>query len=334
MSWLEQRWYSSKPAPFWLLPLEKLFCQLAARKSAKDQLHRWQAPVPVIIVGNISVGGTGKTPLVEYLVKLLRSQGYAPGIVSRGYKSKASHYPYLVDATAEAEQVGDEPFLLHQRCQCPVAVDPNRVSAAQHLLANTSCDIIISDDGMQHYQLGRDIEIAVLDGQRGLGNQHCLPAGPLREYPARLATVDFIVSNGPLEHDLHMEKAIFTMALAPNQLVNCLDKTQQPLAQITGESVHGIAGIGNPERFFSAVEELTQTAVIRHPMPDHHHYQSKDFVFEDNLRILMTEKDAVKVRSFARKQMWYLEVSAQLPDNFATALLAQLDKVKKGKDNG
>ncbi|MGH1462232.1 MAG: tetraacyldisaccharide 4'-kinase [Neptuniibacter sp.] len=336
MSWLEKRWYSDKPAPFWLLPMERLYRYLAIKAARKSKQNSWQAPVPLIIVGNISVGGTGKTPLVVSLVALLRERGYKPGIISRGYKSTAPQYPYLLSDVSSAEDAGDEPYLLYKRCKCPVVIDPDRRAAAQLLLKETDCDLIISDDGLQHYRLQRDIEIVVVDGERGLGNEHCLPAGPLRETADRLKSVDYIVTNGPLCKPLIGidTQLVQQMVLVPSRFVNCRNPEKElPVDVFKGQTVHALAGIGNPERFFNALQEYSSVEIIRHAKPDHCVYQSADICFDDELPVLMTEKDSVKIEDIAGDEHWYLEVSATLPDNFISQLQTKLETVKEHKGN-
>jgi tetraacyldisaccharide 4'-kinase len=314
VAWLTRRWYQSRPPACWLRPLATLYGALAARRRAayaRGTRPVWRAPVPLLVVGNISVGGTGKTPVTEALCDWLRAEGWRPGIISRGYGGKAEHYPLAVDATTPAALCGDEPLLLALSSGCPVVVDPDRVRAARHLLDHFDCDLIISDDGLQHYALGRDIEIAVVDGERGLGNGALLPAGPLREPPQRLATVDLVVINGgrwdyPGGH---------RMGLQPGGLRNLAGEP----ATLAPGSVHAVAGIGNPERFFAtlAAEGFDPRP---HPLPDHHPLCESDLEFADPLPVIMTAKDAVKCRAFAPYNRYYLPVSAQLPAAFFAAL--------------
>lgn len=328
MNWLERRWYENKPAPLWLKPLSHLFYWLAERKRKSSLETAWRAPVPIIVVGNISVGGTGKTPVVTYLVEELRAAGYKPGVISRGYGSKAPGYPFDVARAESAQQSGDEPLMIQQRCNCPVVIDADRCQAARYLLEHYDCDLIISDDGLQHYKLQRDIEIAVIDGSRGLGNQSCLPAGPLREPPARLQQVDYIVVNGPLLKQVPVDdEHLYEMTLEPQTLKSTNDCTAKALGYFANQKVNAIAGIGNPERFFESLEKGLSMQVERHPFPDHYHYSADDLAFAKELPLLMTEKDAVKVRNIPLNNAWYLEVSAHLPDNFLSKLLARLRKL-------
>jgi tetraacyldisaccharide 4'-kinase len=310
-----------------LIPLSWLFQFIAARRRAHYQRELaagslWRPSVPVIVVGNISVGGTGKTPVVIAVIEQLRALGYHPGVVSRGYGGKPGELPLSVNSSTAAAQCGDEPLLIHARTGCPVVVDPDRSAAVRHLLANTDIDIVVSDDGLQHYRLYRDIELAIVDGQRGLGNGYCLPAGPLREPPARLAQVDAVLLNGGSA--LPQAPAAQGFTLRPTQFVNVSSgetRTLDGFAQ--GQLVHAVAGIGNPARFFETLSVLG-LAVDGHAFPDHHHYSESDIDFDDDRLVVMTEKDAVKCRAFAVEHHWYLRVDAQLPESFLSWLRRRL----------
>ncbi|MEH6473194.1 MAG: tetraacyldisaccharide 4'-kinase [Halopseudomonas sp.] len=306
--WLERAWYNSAQPLALLSGLEWLFKRLAGKRRNRYLTHpekAYRAPVPVVVVGNISVGGTGKTPFTLWLLELLKAQGYSPGVISRGYGGKAPNYPFDVTPDCSAAQVGDEPLMLVQRSGCPLVVDPVRGRAAERLLALHDCDIIISDDGLQHYALQRDIEIAVVDGKRGLGNGRCLPVGPLREPPQRLGEVDFVVVNGTVGSFVYPNG--FSMTLQPGALKR-LDDSE---ASLIPQQVHAVAGIGNPQRFFDTLSQLGY-GVIPHPFPDHREYRLQDLEFDDDLPVLMTEKDAVKCRAFAQHNRYYLPVNAQL----------------------
>lgn len=323
MKSLVDAWYRGSP---WLVALKPL-ASLFRRQSEKRRLAYqsgakaiWHAPVPVIIVGNITVGGVGKTPLVAALVQLARDAGFKPGIVSRGYGGKAPHYPFLVVADSEATQVGDEPLMLARRCACPVVVDANRVEAVKYLLENSDCDLVISDDGLQHYALGRDMEIAVLDGVRGLGNGLFLPAGPLREGPERLGDVDWIIVNGG---QLRLKQDSQLMQLKPSRLVNLSNGKVEPVDALVDEEVHAMAGIGNPERFFTTLTKLGYR-LQRHAFADHHAFVSGDLPVNDGKAIIMTEKDAVKCAQIADERCWYLSVEAELDNEFKTVFQRQL----------
>ncbi len=312
-------WYTRTPLAWLLLPLSALYCGVVAARrwtyrSGLIRTHRLD--VPVIVVGNLTVGGTGKTPLVIWLSHFLRAQGYRPGFIARGYGGKATHWPQSVTADSDPSVVGDEPVLLVRATGCPMVVAPDRVAAARALLAENDCDIIISDDGLQHYALGRDIEIAVVDGERRFGNAHCLPAGPLREPARRLREVDLIVANGVAR------AGEFAMRVQAGEAVNLLSGERRQLGEFRSRSVHAIAGIGHPKRFFTALHEagLEFTAQA---FPDHHAYRPDDLVGADEV-LLMTEKDAVKCRQFARDTFWAVTTHTDLSSDFGARLLELL----------
>jgi tetraacyldisaccharide 4'-kinase len=316
---IEKSWYGARP--LWpLLPLSWLFRVIAAfrRWAYRSGLKkRVRLPVPVIIVGNISVGGTGKTPFVIWLVERLQQAGYRPGIITRGYGGQARTWPQAVTAISDPVQVGDEPVLLAQRCQCPIVAGPDRVLDAQQLLAQ-GCNVIISDDGLQHYRLQRDIEIVVIDGERRLGNGHCLPAGPLREPASRLQDVDFVIANGRVQSEEVLMTLIQGQAYALQGQGSACN-----LQNFNKGQVHAVAGIGHPGRFFAQLRNRG-LQVIEHPFPDHYPYKSVDLQFNDDLPVLMTEKDAVKYRPYATHAHWYVPVVAQLPAEFEHRLLTKL----------
>lgn len=312
IDWLVSSWYRKSAVRFILLPVAIVYCTLVRIRRflyRHGLLHTRWFPFPIIIVGNITVGGTGKTPLVIKLVKQLQQAGYRPGIVSRGYGARAEQYPQSVTDDSVASEVGDEALLLYRRCQCPTVVDPVRPRAVAHLL-QSDCDIVISDDGMQHYALGRDIEIVVLDGERGLGNGLCLPAGPLREPSARLNDADIIVKTGGNEQD-----GVWTMLLRPDSFINVFDRNQtQALSAFSGKRVHAAAGIGNPGRFFQTMKNLGCEVVVSQ-FPDHYNYTASDLTFDDELPVIMTEKDAVKYEkagadlpNTVRQRYWFLQI--------------------------
>jgi tetraacyldisaccharide 4'-kinase len=267
---------------------------------------------PVVVVGNITVGGTGKTPLVLWLADYLAQQGLTPGIVSRGYGASSSH-PTAVTAPSDPAQVGDEPVLLAQRSTCPVWVGRDRPRAARALLeAHPRCDVIVSDDGLQHYRLARDVELVVIDGTRALGNGLMLPAGPLREPASRLRGVDAVVVNGGTRAVGSRERA-FALKLEGDLFRNLLDpELAVGAGHFGGRRVHAIAGIGNPQRFFDHLRALG-LVFTAHPFPDHHAYAPNELAFAECDAIVMTEKDAVKCARFAKENQWVLRVEA-VPD--------------------
>jgi tetraacyldisaccharide 4'-kinase len=325
--WLSA-WYGKSSWVYALLPLSWWFAIISAvRKLLLVRFLQKKLSVPVVIVGNISVGGTGKTPLIVELVKYLQQRGYKPGVVSRGYGGSAPHYPYLLTAQSQALEAGDEPLLIYRTTQCSVCVAPDRVAAAQRLV-NEGCTIILSDDGLQHYRLGRALEIAVVDGHRLFGNQQRLPVGPLRESITRLKSVDFIVINNPLTkeplsgfHHLHC------MKIQPLAWRNVLSWQQLPIGDVDFKApIHAVAGIGNPERFFKTLDDLSLN-YYAHPFPDHHKFCSEDFSPYRDDTILMTEKDAVKCQNFAKPEWYSLIIGAQLNEHFWQAFQHKLDSL-------
>ena len=308
-SWLTRRWYGSAPAPWFLRPLAALFGLVArlrrARLQAKARLNR--LPAPVIVVGNIAVGGTGKTPFVIWLVERLREWGWRPGVISRGYGGAARSWPQRVGADSDPALVGDEPVLIATHAACPVVVGPDRLAAGMALLNGGGVDIVISDDGLQHYRLWRDVEIAVVDASRGLGNGRLLPAGPLREPASRLGEVGLVVANGS-GWSAPAGKQV-TMRLRATEARALGGSETRPIASFSGTTVHAVAGIGNPARFFSMLSQHN-IQLVMHPFPDHHPFTRADLDFGDALPVLMTEKDAVKCRAFAGAGRWVVPVVA------------------------
>ena len=323
MSWPARHWGDRDAVALGLSPLAGLFCTAARiRRAYQTSRPRSPLPVPVIVVGNIAVGGTGKTPLVVWLVRRLGEAGLRPGIVSRGYGGRPAREPRLVTAASDPAQVGDEPVLLAARTGAPVAVAVDRSAAARCLLARHGCDILISDDGLQHYRLPRDLEIAVVDGARRLGNGLCLPAGPLREPASRLGEVDQVVVNGtPGTGELAMGVVGDTaVSLQDPQTVRTLDR-------FAGQSVHAVAGIGNPSRFFELLQD-SGLRVVPHPLPDHHRFTAGDVDLPGT--VLMTEKDAVKCRGMADGRHWYVPVDARPEPALEQALMTAVRSLHDG----
>jgi tetraacyldisaccharide 4'-kinase len=332
MNWLQRQWTHWTPWHLVLLPLSFLFWLAAS-------LRRWafrvglakpvRIAVPVIVVGNIAVGGTGKTPLVIALVKMLQEQGFHPGIVSRGYKGD-SKLPRPVTVESEPVQVGDEPVLLAVKTSVPVWVGQDRVAAAQALLgAHPETDIVVSDDGLQHYRLARDVEIVVVDAARWFGNGQLLPAGPLRESPRRLKQVDAVVING-WQRGAPLKRREFTMQLAGELLYNLRNPELKARPEVfAGQQLHAVAGIGNPQRFFQQLRRLG-LKIVEHAFPDHHAFMPQDLPFGEGEPVVMTEKDAVKCIDFAGDNIWVLPVEAQLDAAFAPAILEKLRSLQHG----
>jgi tetraacyldisaccharide 4'-kinase len=334
-TFLVNAWYQKSKWLYLLWPISFLFRCLVGLRRLLYQigiLKSWKAPIPVIVVGNINVGGTGKTPLVVALVRALQVQGLNPAIVSRGYTSKAPSYPFHVTETSTPEEAGDEPLLLAIRAKVPVVIGPDRVSAVRSLLKLHACDVVVCDDGLQHYALSRDIELVVLDGQRMFGNRLCLPAGPLREPTSRVQSCDFIVGNGEISEPLETDVAAFIMQLLPVGFEPVINKDGAGLVDLSrwncSKHVHAVAGIGHPERFFTMLREMGFT-VIEHAFGDHYQYRADDIRFSDELPVIMTEKDAVKVRKLGQdlspEKYWYMPINAVMDRDLFTVIA---DRIK------
>ena len=319
--WLVDHWHKRSP---WLLLLAPLSLLYRAAVALRRWLYRagllktHRLPVPVIVAGNLTVGGTGKTPLVAWLADNLVQAGYRPGLVARGYGGRATHWPQQVRPDSDPVMVGDEAVLLAGKTACPMAVGPDRVAAARSLLEHSDCNLILSDDGLQHYALHRDIEIAVIDGVRRFGNGLCLPAGPLREPVKRMARVDLVVVNGLGDRGEYPMTMRLTDALA------LLDRgVRRDLCSFRGQTVHAVAGIGNPGRFFAMLRQAG-LRVEEHAFPDHHLYTSGELAFGDGRPVIMTEKDAVKCRNLAVDDCWYTPVTIDMPREFTDRVSALL----------
>lgn len=344
---LNSAWYDKTQRwPLLLSPLAWLYKALASYSKSQKMKNQWQAQCPLIVVGNISIGGTGKSPLTIALISELTDRGYKVGVVSRGYGSQLDQYPYQVKETDLSDQVGDEPLMIVKRTKVNLVIDPDRVRACQYLLANNDCDLIISDDGLQHYALGRDIEICVIDSARGLGNGHLIPVGPLRESAERLLDVDFIIANGSakqatqslslIEQSQNHEKRgelapSFSMQLSPQywQQLNTPEQRSLPgFNQYLADNhfqVTAMAGIGNPGRFFETLSRLGVTINQQQVFADHYQYKTQDFnAIHSNTVLCMTEKDAVKCENYVPEQSYYLKIAAELECGFIEQLCAKL----------
>lgn len=331
---LERHWYGPR-AWLWLLwPLQFIFCLLTSirrRLYLHGFLPRYRAPVPVIVVGNISVGGTGKTPLTIAIIEHLQAKHRRVGVVSRGYGAHAPLYPHVVTEKSLTSHCGDEPFLIFKRTNAVVVVDPNRSRAIKRAVA-MGCDVVISDDGLQHYAFARDVEIVVIDAVRQLGNRWLLPAGPLREPVSRLGTVDLLICNGdaiPMfsEHVMRLE---FNEWLPLNESM-CEINLSSALSE--NKTIQAFAGIGNPSRFFSQLRQAGWDNIVEHPFNDHHQYVLADFEGISGL-ILMTEKDAVKCRDLPLRNAWYVPVKAKINGEFFHSLDQKLLNMSGGKHDG
>lgn len=322
MYWLQRHWYRITPLHLVLLPLSLIFRLLAGMRRTLYRsgiLSSEKLPVPVIVVGNINVGGSGKTPLTLWLAQQLLDNGWHPGIISRGHGGTATA-TQAVYRSSDPAVAGDEAVLMAQHSLCPVWIGRDRPAAARGLLrTHPECDVILSDDGLQHYRLQRDAEIAVVDGIRRFGNGFLLPAGPLREPPSRLAQVDAVVVNGGAvtagEYRMQLHGECFYNLLNPETLAQAAD--------FRGLRLHAIAGIGHPERFFAHLGKLGLTAQT-HPFPDHHRYTPGDIAHDNADAILMTEKDAVKCSAFATEKCWVLRVDAQLDPALTQHILERI----------
>ena len=321
-----RHWYRRSAIAWLLWPASLVFgCIVFWRRTLyRLRLLKSAHPgVPVIVVGNITVGGSGKTPLVLWIAEFLKANGWSPAIVSRGYGARIDA-PRAATVTSEPEEVGDEPIILSRRSGCPVWVGADRLQVIEALRAqHPEVDVLVLDDGLQHYRLRRDVEIAVLDA-RGLGNGFLLPAGPLREPPGRLGRVDAVVSHGSKAEG-------FTMQLEGEVAHRMTDaRDRQPLQAWRGRRLHAVAGIGNPTRFFVHVGRLGPQ-IVPHPFPDHHRFVPEELEFGDDAPVLMTEKDAVKLRRYARPGWWVLPVTARLDPAFGDWLLRKLDGWRRPK---
>jgi len=329
--WLTQLWYRESAGPSLLQPLAWLYAAVSwLRRYAytRGWLEAQRAGKPVIVVGNLTVGGTGKTPMVVWLAEHLSASGLKVGIVSRGY-GRSKRAPEVVHAESDWRAVGDEPFLLRQLTGCDTVVAQDRVAGAQALVA-LGADVVIADDGLQHLRLARDCEIVMVDGARGFGNGRLLPAGPLREPVSRIRQAGVVVVNGVPEHasllagEGRLAPATLQMSLHGGEAYRLDGRSgPQPLQHFSGKRVHAVAGIGNPGRFFRDLR-AHGIDVIEHPFADHHPFAARDLTFDDVLPVLMTQKDAVRCRSLMNERLWYVPVVARFGDAQARELLDQV----------
>jgi tetraacyldisaccharide 4'-kinase len=325
MNLLLKIWYHKHPLAYLLAPISGIYQLVLFLKKLAYQFKLKKISyfsTPIIVVGNLTVGGTGKTPLIIALANFLSAQGYKPGIVSRGYGGKPRALPLHVYPHTNPLEAGDEPVLIARHARCPLVVDPNRVRAVQALLTQHACDVILSDDGLQHTALGRDLEIITVDGQYRFGNGWCLPAGPLRESTTRLKQADFIVSKG------NALAGEWSMRLIAGQPYPIKVQTQTSALPNT---IHAIAGIGNPRAFFDQLRALG-FSVIEHPFPDHYNYTAQDIDFGDDTVVIMTEKDAIKCEGFAKENHWCLPVVADCGSMFPQ-LLQRLKQITRRKNH-
>ncbi|MBU6470415.1 MAG: tetraacyldisaccharide 4'-kinase [Gammaproteobacteria bacterium] len=324
--WLMRRWYGPEPMLL-LVPFSWLFMLLTAIRRAGYRFGIFKStrlPAPVIVVGNITVGGTGKTPLVIWLSQALQARGYRPGIVTRGYGGKSKHWPLPVTATTAAALAGDEAVLLARATGLPVMAGPDRMQAARQLLHDQAVNVIVSDDGLQHYRLGRDLQIVTLDGERGCGNGWRLPAGPLRESTAAIKKADVVVCKSRLPAGIELPPHTPVMHMNLLEAVRLHDGLRVPLANFRGRSVHSIAGIGHPEQFF-ALLAAAGIQVEPHPLPDHAALTRRELQFDDQRPVLMTEKDAVRWAGLDRPNLWYVPAHAEFSRVHAADLMRAVE---------
>ncbi len=318
-----------------LIPLAFLFSAISGMRRwcyRHGIFHAVKLPVPVIVVGNITVGGSGKTPFVIWLTLALRNMGLHPGVITRGYGGKSTHWPLLVTPQTDPLLSGDEAVLLAERTLAPVSAAPDRVQAARYLLQQGNVNVIVSDDGLQHYRLGRDLSVIMLDSERLLGNGWRLPAGPLRESKDRLQDANLVIcktAHGKVTAP-PMNTAL-VMHLSLEEAVNITDDRRLPLADFAGQSVHALAAIGYPRQFFDTLE-CYGLQVDRHAFPDHAHLSQNQLTFADNLPVLMTEKDAIKYRGLKLPNHWYVPVIAEFSENNAAHIESTIRRLLKSKE--
>lgn len=321
---LNRIWYEGEPVPLWAALGERVYRGVVG-------LRRWayalglrrsaRLSVPVVVIGNLTAGGTGKTPLVAWLANELRQRGWSPGIVTRGYGA-AAHDARRLPPGAEPAEYGDEPVLLAQATRCPVAIGRWRAAAAQLLIDRDDVDVLISDDGLQHWALARDYEVVLIDGQRGFGNGRLLPAGPLREPVERLSRVDAVVVNGGHHPGAHLMQVRAERVLSLRDLAHA-----KPLSAFAGQRIHAVAGIGNPRRFFDLLRGHG-LSVDEHPYPDHHAFDGSELKFDDDRPILITEKDAGKCAPHADGRIWVVPIEVDLPADFGDRVHRRLHELK------
>lgn len=329
-------WYEDRPPPFFSHLLSGLYGAVIDARLKLYRLgvmRRIRSGAPVVVIGNLTVGGSGKTPLTIALIERLQAGGWTPGVATRGYGRADPAKACWVERDTDPAQGGDEPVLIAKRTGAKVRADRDRVAAARALVA-AGCDVVVCDDGLQHYRLARDIEIEVIDGRRRYGNSLLLPAGPMREPVQRGARCDFRVLNlPPTESD---ESAAgfgeWPMRLLADRALPVVGGRPQPLSAFFGQRVHAVAGIGHPERFFAMLRGLG-IAVVPHAFTDHHRYGAEDFQFGSDLPVLMTEKDAVKCKAFANARHYSVPIRAELPEAFWIGLLDRLPSPRSTFDD-
>ena len=331
-AWLLRRWYGDRPIG-WFIPLAGIFAAITTMRRwcyRHGIFHIVELQVPVIMIGNISVGGTGKTPFVIWLAQALQKQGCRPGIITRGYSGRSKHWPILVTPESDPLKVGDEAVLLATRAQVPVCAGHDRVQAARYLLQQTHVDVIVSDDGLQHYRLGRDLSVIMLDGQRYLGNGWRLPAGPLRESAARLGEADLVICKSDPASDANLPLGALAMHLSLQDAVSIPDGARRPLAGFAGRPLHALAAIGHPQQFFDTLRKHG-LQVDGWAFPDHAALSQTDLTFDDDVPVLMTEKDAIKCRGLQLPHHWYVPATVEINQQDAARILDKVWQKLKAK---
>jgi tetraacyldisaccharide 4'-kinase len=334
ISLVDRLWYGKGRPLRFLAPLSWLYLIISRsrRRKALGALDN-SLPVPVVVIGNITAGGTGKSPLTSWLVTELKAAGWQPVIISRGYGGKSFQYPLSVDANTDPAIAGDEPVMLAQAAGCPVVVDPQRKRGASWAIEQKLGNVLVCDDGLQHYLLPRDIELAVFDGVRGIGNGAVIPVGPLREPVSRLTSVDYVVVNGGEAISGDIPDSVFgiehpqihAMTLEPSSLIHVKTGKVRPVSDLQGQFVRAVAGIGNPARFFDTLRELG-ARVEEAPFADHHAFGISDLKTSSDQWLLMTSKDAVKCRKIAPDNAWALSVQARLSTEFSARIMSDIRK--------
>lgn len=340
MRLIEQVWFNKHPAKWCLVPLllpfSLLFLCLSTLRRIFYRLgifNSFKVSVPVVVVGNIGIGGNGKTPVVLFLIEQCIKNNIKVGVISRGYGGNAPYYPYLLKESSTAAEAGDEPILIYNRCRVPIAVGADRVASA-NMLITQGCELILADDGLQHYRLERELELIIVDATRRFGNGLLLPAGPLREGKWRLNKVDFVIANGKkntVEDSIIIDDEI-SMTLSVKTIVNLLTGEQILLKDFINKnvSVNAIAGIGDPQRFFSTLKEQRFLLEQAKGYVDHHKFCLDDFKeFDDIIPLLMTEKDAVKCKHFSKINWWYVPVSAEFNEKQIAPLISDIIHLTK-----
>lgn len=336
-SWVEKRWYGKPGCLLFFLPFSLLFNMASHVRRLSQRRKSSPYDAPVIVVGNISVGGTGKTPTIIALVNFLNAKGLKVGVVSRGYGRDTDRL-VVANSMSQPADLGDEPYLIYQQSECAVAVCSDRSLAIEELIHECGCDVVLADDGLQHYRMHRDREIVVVDGERLLGNRHLLPVGPLREAPARLDDADWVLVNMPADSPDRELPVCYQQAyravVVPVELVQLTSGNCYPLSHLQSlKNITAVAGLGNPNKFFSTLRNL-DVKFVEKPFKDHHAYTSEDFSRLAGQSIVMTEKDAVKCKGLVDDSSYFLRIALSLPDAFLESFYQSVRCLLEGEGTG